>query len=73
MGFSIHFQARNRSCSPSRVHVPLVNPAIDAGQVVRGSVFVYVDDHATSSGPSSPISSTPPIFLNPIILYVFMS
>lgn len=48
----------------SRVHVPLIDLAFDASQSVKDNVSISTDDHATSSGSSSPISSTPPAFLN---------
>ena len=58
--------ACNRSRSPPTLHVPLIYPTSDTSRSVRSNVFVFIDDHATSSGPSSPISSTPPTFLNPL-------
>ena len=62
----IRGRVHDRSLSPPRVHVPIIESTSDTSQSVRGSVYVSVDDHATSSGPSLPISGTPLSFLNPL-------
>ena len=65
-GSLIHGQAYDRSHSLPRFYVPLINTTFGASQSFKGSVYVYVDDHGTSSEPSSPISRTPLAFLDPL-------
>ena len=62
-GSVIRGRARDRSHSPTKVCVPLIDPSSNTSRSVRGSVSVFVDDHATNSRPYSLFVGTLPTFL----------